>query len=278
MNPRKWRNTRRHDVRVLHCRDDGGHSHSHNCGAEKITLLNESKQCLGGAISDRYKTLLPDSCSTPTKTHGVARSLQQLLFHLLKQLPFISTTLPRFPPKQTENNLYEKTQMKTDIALRQNCDQSAKVWWSTRRCAWHWWVREWCLTLNESSNNNRTPTSTIKDVLLDWLVPFSSKPLFVTAYMMTNFAFDWWVHHWGFCRHKAHMTRPKAEVCCVMAHWIDYAGPILQWESFPQIVEIFDQNFLDIAFFYKGNCFYEKSTFILHFYISGLVHKFNAKQ
>jgi len=96
--------------------------------------------------------------------------------------------------------------------------------------AWHWWVREWHLTLNKSAHNNRKPTLTIRVILLDWLVPFAREPFFLLqrAYMKTNLGFDWWVHHEGVCRHKAHMTRIKAEVCCVMAHWIDYPGPILQ--------------------------------------------------
>jgi len=46
------------------------------------------------------------------------------------------------------------------------------------------------------------------------------------------------------------MRRPKAEV---MAHWNDYAWPILQRKRFPQFVETMDQNFLYVALFYTDN-------------------------
>jgi hypothetical protein len=49
-----------------------------DCGAGKDTRLNDRKQSLGSAISNRCKTVLPDSCSTLTKTHAVARSMLQL--------------------------------------------------------------------------------------------------------------------------------------------------------------------------------------------------------
>jgi hypothetical protein len=52
--------------------------------------------------------------------------------------------------------------------------------------------------------------------------------------------------------------------------------------SFPPIVETKDQNFLYVAAFYTDNCFYEKSTIILHlyrnYYIPGLVHNLNTRQ
>jgi hypothetical protein len=66
---------------------------THYCGAGKDTHHNEVKQCLGEVNSDRHKTGLPDSRSTPTNDHAVAHSLSQLDFHLLKQLSSISTTL-----------------------------------------------------------------------------------------------------------------------------------------------------------------------------------------
>ena len=67
-------------------------------GAGKNTHLNDSKQCLGGGISDRYEMVLPDFCSIPTKTHAVPHSMLQIHLHVPKQLPSISTTLPTFPP------------------------------------------------------------------------------------------------------------------------------------------------------------------------------------
>jgi hypothetical protein len=105
-----------------------------DCGAGKDTRFNDRKQCLGSAISNRCKTVLSDSCSTLTKTHAVARSLLQLHFQVLKQLSSISTTLPSLPQPTTnpKKKLYGKTQMKTDIALQQNCDQSVKIWRSTQ--------------------------------------------------------------------------------------------------------------------------------------------------
>jgi len=35
----------------------------------------------------------------------------------------------------------------------------------------------WRLTLNESTDSNRKPTLTIRDILLNWLVPFAREPL-----------------------------------------------------------------------------------------------------
>jgi len=107
------------------------------------------------------------------------------------------------------------TQVKTAIALRQNCDQSATVWLSTWSSAWHWWVREWRLNLNKSTENKRTPTLKIRDILLDWMVLFVKEPIFFCyrAYMITKYGFNWWVHHEGVCRHTENMTKPKPEAC-----------------------------------------------------------------
>ena len=52
--------------------------------------------------------------------------------------------------------------------------------------------------------------------------------------------------------------------------------------SVPPIVEIIDQNFLYVEVYHTDNCFYEKSTFILHLstndYIRGLVYNLNTGQ
>jgi len=103
--------------------------------------------------------------------------------HLFPQISQASSTLSRPPPQSlpphqpTPKNLYGKTQMKTDFPSQQNCDKSGTVWWSTWSSARHWWVREWRLTLNESTGSNRKPTLTIRDILLNWLVPFAREPL-----------------------------------------------------------------------------------------------------
>ena len=101
--------------------------------------------------------------------------------HLFPQIcqasstPYPPQSLP--PHQPTPKNLYGKTQMKTDFPSRQNCDKSGTVWWATWSSAWRWWVREWRLTLNESTDSNRKPTLTIRDILLNWLVPFAREPL-----------------------------------------------------------------------------------------------------
>jgi len=45
----------------------------------------------------------------------------------------IYTSLP--PSNHHKKSCKEQLKMKYDIALRQNCDQSATVWWSTRSSA-----------------------------------------------------------------------------------------------------------------------------------------------
>ena len=64
----------------------------------------------------------------PTKTHDVARSLPQLHFSKLMQLSSISTILPSYNPKKI---CRQKLKMKSNIALWNNCNQSAMVSWST---------------------------------------------------------------------------------------------------------------------------------------------------
>jgi hypothetical protein len=86
-------------------------------------------------------------------------------------------SLPQ-PTMNPKRKLYGKAKIKTDIALQQNCDQSAKIWWSTQSSTWHWWVREWRLTLNESADNNRKPTLIIRDIILGWLVLFARETFF----------------------------------------------------------------------------------------------------
>ena len=135
------------------------------------TCLNDGEQCHSGAISDRCKTGVPDSHSTPTKTNAVACNLLQLRYHLLKQLSSISTTLPCSPPPPTTIKISCKEQIKIkfDIDLWQNCDQSVTIWWSKRSSARHWTVGEWRLTSNKSAGSNTEPTYVIREILLKWL-------------------------------------------------------------------------------------------------------------
>ena len=70
----------------------------------------------------------------------------------------ISTSLPIPPSNHEKKSCKEQLKMKYDIALRQNCDQSVTVWWSTRSSARHWRVKERRLILNKSRDNNREPT------------------------------------------------------------------------------------------------------------------------
>ena len=61
------------------------------------------------------------------------------------------------PTNHHKKSCKEQLKMKYDIALQQNCDQSATVWWSTRSSARQWRVKERRLTLNKSTDNNREP-------------------------------------------------------------------------------------------------------------------------
>ena len=101
----------------------------------------------------------PDSRSIPTKTQAVARNLPQLHFRLPKQPSSVFTNLSRSsPPITTKKSRNEQLKMKLDIVLRQNCDQSATVWWPTQSSTRHWRIGEWRLTLNKSTDNNGQAT------------------------------------------------------------------------------------------------------------------------
>jgi hypothetical protein len=93
----------------------------------------------------------PHCCTQHAATTFSHAEAALIYFHKFAKLP---SSLPPHNPKK----LYGKPQMNTNIALRQNCDQSATIWWSRQGSAWHWWVREWHLTLNESTDNGRKPT------------------------------------------------------------------------------------------------------------------------
>jgi hypothetical protein len=71
------------------CLNDGEHPPTNTC-------LNDGEQCLGGEISNRCKTGVRNSRSTPTKTEVVVRNLPQL-----QQLSSVSTNLPHSPPTIT---------------------------------------------------------------------------------------------------------------------------------------------------------------------------------
>ena len=62
------------------------------------------------------------------------------------------------PPPRHKKSCKEQLKMKYDFALRQNCDQSATVSWSTKSSARHCRVKERRLTLNKSTDNNREQT------------------------------------------------------------------------------------------------------------------------
>jgi len=101
--------------------------------------------------------------------------------------------------------------MKIEIALQQNCDQSVTDWWSKRSSTRNWRVREWRLTSNESAYSNREPTSTIRDILLQRLIPLVRKPFFCNrAYTITKIALDWQVYHVGNGRWTAWGTHDDA--------------------------------------------------------------------
>jgi hypothetical protein len=73
------------------------------------------------------------------------------IYHIFPQLCH-----PCQPP--FKNSCKGQIKMKLNIALQQNCDQSATVWWSKWSSAKQWRVGEWCLTWNTSAQSNREPT------------------------------------------------------------------------------------------------------------------------
>jgi hypothetical protein len=103
----------------------------------------------------------PHWCTQHAATTFSCAEADLIYFH-----NFAKFSLPPFPyPNPPKEKLYAKTQMKTNIDLWQNWDQSATIWWSTQCSAWYWWGRKWHLTLNESTDNNRKPTLMIRDIL-----------------------------------------------------------------------------------------------------------------
>jgi hypothetical protein len=114
------------------------------------THLNDGEQYLSGAFSHWCKTGLPDSWSTPTKTHTFMRSLPQFHFSQLQQLSSISTNLPSSLP-QKKKNYREELKMKSNIAPWYNGDQSVTIWWSTQSYVRHWRVRECRPSVNKST-------------------------------------------------------------------------------------------------------------------------------
>jgi hypothetical protein len=128
----------------------------------------------------------------------------------------ISTYLLPPPPPGHKKSCKQQLKMKFDIALRQNCDQSATVWWSTQSSARHWRVREGCLTWNNSGDNNkranlnkRHPPSIVGSV--------GKRTTFCNrAYRITNVRLDWRVHDAGVGQRGVHMT--TAHSCRMLRH------------------------------------------------------------
>jgi len=95
---------------------------------------------------------------------------------------YFQNSAPPLPTTIIKMSCKEQIKMKFNIALRQNCDQSATVWWSKRSSARHWTVREWHLTGNKSADSNREPIEMVREILLEWLVLLARKPpFFVTG-------------------------------------------------------------------------------------------------
>jgi len=154
----------------------------------------------GGVIGDRCPQFPLDINKDPC-CHAQTDSIT-----LWSAEATISTSLTP-PTNHHKKSCKEQLKMKYDIALRQNCDQSAPVWWSTRSSARHWRVKERRLTLNKSTDNNREPTWTTTDILLEWVVLLATEPIFCNrAYRITNIGLDWPVHQVGVGQRGAHMT------------------------------------------------------------------------
>jgi hypothetical protein len=156
---------------------------------------------------------------------------------------------------------------KFDIALRQNCDQSATVWWSTQSSAQNWRIGERCLILNKSADDNTELTWTIRDVLLEWLVPMAREQHFHNRAYGITIGLDWWVHQGSVGQRRVHMMTAHSVMCCFTAHWTDCAQYIPKCECLLWIVQTMEQ-------------FCEKSRFTLLLYrnISRLEYNLNMRQ
>jgi len=109
------------------------HPVTDDCGARKDTHLNDIKQYVVGAISDRYDSsrfLLGTNKDTCRYTLHAATTFTPaetalIYFHNFAKLP----------SPQHKKKAVRKTQIKKNIALRQNCDQAGTILWSTQSSA-----------------------------------------------------------------------------------------------------------------------------------------------
>jgi hypothetical protein len=60
------------------------------------------------------------------------------------------------------------------------------LWWSARNSTPQRMVEEWRLILNKSIDNTRQTANTIRDILLDWLVPLAKENFFFVTECVHN--------------------------------------------------------------------------------------------
>ena len=181
----------------------------------------------------------------------------QLHFHLTKQLWSISTTLP---PPHLPTNIRRAVKSHSKWSLTLLCGKNVTSQWQFggQHRVLHdigglengvlLWTRVVMIKKRQ----------TIRDILLEWLVPLAREPLFYNkAHRITNVRFDRRVNQAGVGQQGAHMT--MAHSCCMLhpAHWIDCAWPIQKSECFPWIVQTTEQNFLYFAVFYRQQFLWE---------------------
>ena len=139
----------------------------HHCVAELCTFSSHCRlwcwvgcmpywsQCLSGVMSDKRKRGVPNPALNQQRQRMFSITCCTYTFacwsiyHLFPQIwdaPPATTILV---------SCKEHNKMKFNIALRQNCNQSATVWSSTQSSAQPWMVRLWCLTWKNSTDSNR---------------------------------------------------------------------------------------------------------------------------
>jgi len=156
--PRNSHSDWRSGVRVHHCGDERCTPSSHwrlLPGRIHALMMASNVSAARSATGARQVSPIPAwHQQKPTLSRATGRNYTSACWSIYHIFPQLYHPLPPTIKKSCK----EQMKIKFDIALRQNCDQSAKVWWSTQSSAQLWRVGEWRLTWNESTGSNREPT------------------------------------------------------------------------------------------------------------------------
>ena len=128
-----------------------------DCGAGRIHALMMASNVSAERSATRARQVSPIPADTNKNAH--CRAQLATITHLPAEASIIYFNNFANPCQLPfKNSCKGQIKMKLDIALQQNCDQWATVWWSKWSSAKNWRVGEWCLTWNASAQSNGEPT------------------------------------------------------------------------------------------------------------------------